>query len=133
MPKGLNTKDRRKTVYFYSCWTAGVDYHYKNEVSSGQTCEENEVDSGCGPELDSDSESAESGTYDDYKEDSPPDLQEASEDSESDSDDEWHNETFVDIPEMKVKNVAKQNLKTRTVPLSMMKKVTQSSNHQVIE
>ena len=34
MPKGLKAKDRHETVHLDSHWTAGVDCHYENEVSS---------------------------------------------------------------------------------------------------
>ena len=89
IPKILKIKDRNETVCFDSHWTAGVDYHYEKEVSSRENGEVIE-------------ESDDISTEDDEEEGSPTDLQEASDDSESDSDDEWDNETFVDMPEMKV-------------------------------
>ena len=102
MLEGLTIKDRNECIYFVSHWTAGADYHYKNEYSSEENGEDDEKDSDYEPESDSDSKSKESNDEDDDEDNSHQDLQEKSDDSESDSDDEWANETFVDMPGIKV-------------------------------
>ena len=66
IPKGLKTKDRHATVFFFdSNWTAGVDCHYENELSSEESSEEKEEDSDHETELDSESESDGSSSDDD--------------------------------------------------------------------
>ena len=65
--------------------------------------EEDEEDSDYEPDSESDNESEGINYENDDEEDSHVDLQEASNESESDSNDKWANETFVEIPEFKVK------------------------------
>ena len=50
MPKGLQIKDRNKTVYSDSHLAAGVDCHQGNEKSSGEHGKDEEEDLDCEPE-----------------------------------------------------------------------------------
>ena len=132
MPNGLKIKDRNKTVYFYSHQTARVDHHYENEAPSGESGERNEEDSDCKPQSESNSESDESSNDTD-EDDSPPCLQEASDDSESGSENEGADETFDNMPKLQVKKIREKVFEHSVVTFSLTKKVTQRSNHHLVE
>ena len=68
---------------------------------------------------------------DDDEDDSHLDLQEVFDDSEIDSDEEWANDTCAGVPELKVKNLRKNHLKTRIVSLIQLNEMTNDGNRRI--